>query len=89
MAPGRRADRGNVTRSGGRRAEGRGLRPRADTGQTTKGYGGLRMEISFYFVLVPPYFFRWPRCQIICTIIGSPHVLRLVYFERNVKADSD
>ena len=35
-----------VTRSGGRRA---------DTGRTTKGYGGRGTERSFYFVLVPPF----------------------------------
>ena len=46
LAPGRRADRGNVRRSIGRRADG-GRR-------TTKGNGGGRTERSFYFVLVIP-----------------------------------
>ena len=52
---------GNVTRSGGQRAEGGGRRAEGrhwadDEGLWQTADGGRRTERSFYFVLVPPIF---------------------------------
>ena len=47
-----RAEGGGRTRA--KSGEVEGGEWRADTGRTTKGYGGGRTKRSFYFALVPP-----------------------------------
>ena len=54
IGPGQTSDVGRWTEAKSGEVEG-GER-RADTGRTTKGNGGRRTEISFYFVLVIPPF---------------------------------